>query len=505
MNVYAYTRVSTRKQGELGVSLNEQRDAISAYALKHNLDIVAWFEECVTAAKAGRPAFNEMMRGLRRGKADGVIIHKIDRSARNLRDWTDIGELIDGGVSVHFANESLDLHSRGGRLSADIQAIVAADYIRNLREEIRKGIRGRLKEGLISHGAPLGYLNRGKGKVKEIDPFKGPLVRQAFEMYASGGHTLETIVGELHRRGLRNTRGKPLCLNSLSIILSNPFYSGLIRVKATGETHVGAHQPLISMALFNRVRAQIARKLRTQGWIHEFTFRGLFTCSLCGRRLLGEVQKGHKYYRCHTKGCPTKTFREEVLEAAVLSSWPSIAVGADEREQLLREIDKVRVDDDAGERQRQDGIKAQLANIQERHARLVDAVIDGLVDKASFEQRKAVLLVEERTLQESLAAGPVRAEAIKQLLSELLELASDAQLSYEIGNAVSRRELVQKLCSELTVAGKRVSVRPHFVLQHLVLRDPILRGAGDRETTRTAIAVAMYGSMKDAMTRTFAA
>ncbi len=51
-------------------------------------------------------------------------------------------------TEVHFANESLDLQSRGGRLSADIQAVVAADYIRNLREETRKGFYGRLKQGL---------------------------------------------------------------------------------------------------------------------------------------------------------------------------------------------------------------------------------------------------------------------------------------------------------------------------------------------------------------------
>jgi site-specific DNA recombinase len=70
------------------------------------------------------------------------------RSARNLKDWADLGELIDSDLEVHFANESLDLHSRGGRLSADIQAVVAADYIRNLREERIKGFYGRLKQGL---------------------------------------------------------------------------------------------------------------------------------------------------------------------------------------------------------------------------------------------------------------------------------------------------------------------------------------------------------------------
>ena len=93
-----------------------------------------------------------MIAALRKGQADGLVIHKIDRSARNFGDWAKIGELADAGIDVHFATESLDFRSRGGRLSADIQAVIAADYIRNLREETIKGINGRLKQGLYPFG-----------------------------------------------------------------------------------------------------------------------------------------------------------------------------------------------------------------------------------------------------------------------------------------------------------------------------------------------------------------
>src|SRR5262249_16284240 len=167
-------------QGEKGVSLQEQHDAIERYAQRNGLKISEWFEERETAAKRGRPIFNKMLKLLNRGKSDGVIIHKIDRSARNLKDWADLGELIDQGIEVHFANESLDLHSRGGRLSADIQAVVASDYIRNLREETRKGFYGRLKQGIYPLPAPLGYLDMGKGKPKELDPTKAPLGQKGF-------------------------------------------------------------------------------------------------------------------------------------------------------------------------------------------------------------------------------------------------------------------------------------------------------------------------------------
>src|SRR5260221_10334030 len=103
-NFFGYIRVSTAKQGQQGVSLQEQRDAILGYVSRAGAEIVSWFEEQETAAKRGRPIFSKMLKMLRQGKADGVVLHKIDRGARNLKDWSDIADLIDTGIEVHFAN-----------------------------------------------------------------------------------------------------------------------------------------------------------------------------------------------------------------------------------------------------------------------------------------------------------------------------------------------------------------------------------------------------------------
>jgi DNA invertase Pin-like site-specific DNA recombinase len=99
---FAYVRVSTLKQGTQGSSLQEQRGAIEAYAQRNGISIVEWFEERVTAAKRGRSVFARMLKALERGRAHGIIIHKIDRSARNLRDWADLADLIDRGAEIHF-------------------------------------------------------------------------------------------------------------------------------------------------------------------------------------------------------------------------------------------------------------------------------------------------------------------------------------------------------------------------------------------------------------------
>src|SRR5258706_11392639 len=206
-----------------------------------------------TAAKRGRPIFNQAMKLLRQGKHKGIILHKLDRGARNLKDWAEIGELSDLGIEVHFVTESLDLQSRSGRLSADIQAVVSADYIRNLREETRKGFYGRLKQGLYPLQAPIGYDDNGGGKAKTIDPVKGPLVRKAFELYATARYSLETLGEELHRLGLRNHNGGRVTKNGLSTLLNNPFYIGIIRIRRTGEHFAGVHEPLIGKVLFDRV------------------------------------------------------------------------------------------------------------------------------------------------------------------------------------------------------------------------------------------------------------
>jgi DNA invertase Pin-like site-specific DNA recombinase len=69
---FGYIRVSTAKQGEHGVSLQQQREAIERYCQRSSLEIVRWFEEQETAAKRGRPVFNEMLRSLRQKRAEGV-------------------------------------------------------------------------------------------------------------------------------------------------------------------------------------------------------------------------------------------------------------------------------------------------------------------------------------------------------------------------------------------------------------------------------------------------
>lgn len=449
---YAYIRVSTSKQGEHSSSLAEQKSAIEAFAARNNLTISSWFEEVETAAKRGRRMFSQMMAQLEAGKADGIIIHKIDRSARNLRDWADLGDLIDRGIDVRFVSDNFDLLSRGGRLSADIQAVVAADYIRNLREEVKKGIYGRLKQGLYPFAAPIGYLNSGKGKVKAIDPVKGPLVRYMFERYATNTIAFEQLRHEMWAKGLRTSVGKPLYDNSMTAILNNPFYAGVIRIGTTSETFPGAHEPLITEALFERVQAILRRKTVPKAKKHQFLFRQMIGCGTCpGRHLTGECQKGRLYYRCHGPGCRSASWRGDVLEETVLDQVRRIRI--DEQElgdlgDLVREICQERERDT--ERLRA-SLALRLRHLDNRSIRLTDLLIDKVIDQPTFSVRKERFLLERQGIIDQQQQAD-RASPLTGIL-EKFEHNNNELLHYESLLDDEKRELIEIIGSNFSVSS----------------------------------------------------
>jgi site-specific DNA recombinase len=494
---YAYIRVSTVKQGERGSSLQEQRSAIETYARRHDLSITEWFEEKETAAKRGRRVFTRMLKALERGKAAGVIMHKIDRSARNLRDWSDLGELIDRGIAVHFAHESIDLLTPAGRLSADIQAVVAANYVRNLKDEVRKGFYGRLKQGLYPLRAPIGYLDRGGGMRKELDPIKAPLVRAAFELYAMGTMSIEELQQETYRRGLTMRSGKPISLSGLSGMLKNPFYMGIIEIKTTGQVFQGVHQPLISKELFDRVQMALDGRYAHRTTSHTFLFQRMLFCQHCGYRLIAERQKGHTYYRCHTKECPTTGLREEMIENGIKMLLERLPVDEQELEGLKELAIRQRSAWAAQRDEQKASLELSLANAEERLTRLTDALLDGVIDKELFETRKRTLLLERKGLKDRLEKLSADNSSPSDKLMAFLELAKKAPQSYRSGNLFEKRDLVKSVTSNLTVDQKNlvVKLRPGFAA--LATREKIAGCGPCRGDPRTHEELMKGGPLRD--------
>jgi site-specific DNA recombinase len=481
--------VSTARQGERSVSLPEQKGAIERYAEHSNLTIVEWFEERETAAKLGRPIWTRMLRELRRGRAKGVIIHKIDRSARNLKDWADLGELIDQGIEVHFANESLDLHSRGGRLSADIQAVVASDYIRNLREETKKGLYGRLKQGFYPMRAPIGYLDNGAAKAKTIDPTKGPLVKKCFDLYANGQWSIPRLVEEMYRRGLRNHAAQRVTRNGMHSLLRNPFYTGIMRIKASGATYIGNHEALVPKTQFDRVQDILHGRVGTRVNVHHFLFRRFIRCAKCGYSLIGELQKGHVYYRCHKKECPKTIIREDLMTERVEQNLQKIRFTARESEHLRIRLAELKTSWAKDREAQLQALRVRIEQLVDRMNRLTDAYLDQSLDKAMFEERRAALLQERRTLEDTKRDWDENRRSIPDVISHCVELAGTAKSLYQNGSAGKKRLLLQTLVSNCAITYKTLDFVWQIPFQQIADRGNSDDGSPSKVIGRTDLLI----------------
>lgn len=482
---FSYVRVSTQRQGAYGTSLTEQQTAIDRYAQRYNLRIIEKFEERETAAKLGRPVFLAMLKALKQGKANGIVIHKIDRSARNLKDWADLGSLIDSGIEVHFANESLDLNSRGGRLSADIQAVVAADYIRNLREETRKGISGRLKQGLYPFPAPVGYLNGGKGNPKKIDSLQAPLVKKAFELYSSGNMGLNALVEKMFEVGLRNKNGRKISRNGLVGILKNSFYIGVIKIRSRNELFAGIHEPIVSKRLFDCVQDVFAGKRIPKKTRHFFIFRRIINCRICRNLLIAERKKGNVYYRCHTRKCLPKTVREDIIEEKVLEIYKKLQLSEEEFDLLQEEAINYRHEKERLKADRENSLSLEKSKIESRLAKLADAYVDEVFDRETYLAKKNELtlkLTEVKTKQESNNHNWVDYD---RQFKKFLELLKSLYLSYKSGNEEEKREMVKITFSNCIADGKSLSIKLKKPFQTVLERQPFPSGSPCRATART--------------------
>jgi DNA invertase Pin-like site-specific DNA recombinase len=489
-NVYGYIRVSGKKQ-EDGASLPEQKRIIKEYAKSNNLNIIHFYEETKTAAKRGRPFFSQMLENLKQDKAQGVIMHKIDRSARNLHDWAAIGDLIDNNIAVYFAHESLNLNERGGRLSADIQAVMASDYIRNLKQEILKGIRGRLKDGYYPSRAPVGYKDNGRGQLKTIHPKQGKLVKELFNLYASKEHNVITLADEMYKRGLRNYKGNRVCKSGISRILNNPFYIGVIKMK--DEFYEGKHEPLISTQLFKRVQLILTNRQNNRIIKHDYLFRKHLKCGECKYLMSGERQKGRVYYRCQTKGCSTKSVREDYVEHFVKNCLSTISLSRKEISHIETLFDgrKEHLGDIIEERVQ--GLTLQLSKYEKENERLLDAYLENIIDSETLSIKKEQILFKKREIQESISnARNMENEGVLSEESKFLELCYKPLKLYDSAILEEKREMLKNITSNLTVRGRSISFTMLSPYRELANRDILVLGDVTRGNTRTMTSQITY-------------
>ena len=154
-----YTRVSSKEQ-ELGYSIPAQQELLRSYGAQLGLVIEQELSDAETAKITGRPGFVGMVRYFKQHPACRVLlVEKTDRLYRNFKDYLTIDEL---DLEIHLVQENVILtkDSRSSeKFMHGIKVLMAKNYIDNLSEEVRKGLRTKASQGLYPSFAPLGYVN----------------------------------------------------------------------------------------------------------------------------------------------------------------------------------------------------------------------------------------------------------------------------------------------------------------------------------------------------------
>jgi site-specific DNA recombinase len=235
-NAVVYVRVSSKEQEREGFSIPAQRKLLKEYAELQGFRVMAEFEDIETAKKSGRTGFGEMIAYLSDEQASCriVLVEKTDRLYRNIRDWVTIADL---DLEVHLVKEGVVLRedSRSSeKFMHGIRVLMAKNYIDNLSEEVRKGMREKAEQGYWPTVAHVGYRNNLETKRIEIDRERGPVVAKLFEWYATGDMSLKELTVRAFSSGLTHPRsGRKMTKSEIHRILHNPIYAGEFVWKGT--------------------------------------------------------------------------------------------------------------------------------------------------------------------------------------------------------------------------------------------------------------------------------
>src|SRR5213593_4352364 len=206
-----YVRVSTKEQTE-NLSLPTQLRACEQYCRREGYELLERFKEEGESAKTtDRTELQKLLKYCRahKGKVHFVVVYDLTRFAREKYDHFALrAHLKSLGISLRSSTEPIDDTSTGKLMEGVLAAF--AQFDNDVRSDrTRAGMRAALELGRWTFFAPIGYLNapRWSGKSLVEDPERAPLVRRAFEQFATGRYTKQQVLDEVTRHGLRTRRG----------------------------------------------------------------------------------------------------------------------------------------------------------------------------------------------------------------------------------------------------------------------------------------------------------
>ena len=444
-----YCRVSSKEQEDKGYSLDAQEKLLKDYAFRNEFGIAKIYKISESASgKMIRKTFSEMLVFITKNGYNIILCEKIDRLTRNLKDAAIISDWINDNENheIHFVKENfvVNRNTRAHEnLVWDMKVAIARFYTNNLSEEVKKGQKAKLESGWMPQRACLGYLTTGeKGhKTHIIDEVLAPIIKEAFELYASGNYSLSYLAEVMFDEGLKTPSGKMLAKNTLHCMLTNPFYCG--KIVWNNNIYPGNQERIIDEDLFDKVQIRLTRPLSSAQYKkHLFLFKGLIRCGECGGLISWETQKGNIYGHCHHyHACSQdKRVREDALIDQLLPYLDKIKP---KTPKLIDWLEKAIGNDSPDDIKLQEGKKQALLDSLRRIDNRLDLVyndkLDGKITEEFYQRKYSEFSTEKNNLENKLKiVSPEKQEKkyergikIHRLACEAKDLISDIDKSVE--------------------------------------------------------------------------
>ncbi len=465
-----YLRVSTARQatkdGEVeGYSIPAQRSANIKKARELGATVIGEFVDAGASARsADRDGLQAMLARLADTslpKVDYVIVHKLDRLARDRAD--DVAILLEirkAGATLVSVSEQID-ETPAGTLMHGIVASFAEYYSRNLSTEAKKGLAEKVRRGGTPGQAPVGYLNslrRVDGvdvKSVIVDEHRAPHIQWAFAQYATGDWSISQLRDALEERGLKTRetlkyRGQPLSHSQVHRMLTQPYYKGQVRFK--NVLYDGKHDPLVDEITWQSVQDILAgrRLAGDRSWRHGHYLKGSLVCARCGGKIGYGWSKGkggkYNYFFClgrHTgrTSCDLPYLPAATIEKKIAAIWSRIrftpktlddiaAQATADFEQLLGQQETLA----AEQRQR-------LIQLERQKAKLIDAYMADALPVEDLKLRQNQLATEITDARHLIAESDIERTELKTRLQIVLALLQKARTTYDTAGDQTRQLL----------------------------------------------------------------
>ena len=462
---FLYVRKSTDEEDRQVLSIEAQLAELKEFAAKEKLEITASFEEAKTAKEPGRMRFGEMLQRLKNGEADGIISWHPDRLARNPIDGGQIIYLVDTGKikSLKFPTFWFE-DTPQGKFMLNIAFGQSKYFIDNLSENVKRGLRQKLRRGEYPGWAPLGYLNEYKNHTIIKDKIKHKLVKRIFELYSKGEYTLKSLTDKFNELGLISQTGKKLRPGVIHFILKNPFYYGVFKYK--GEIHEGNHEPIITKKLFDQAQQVMQNRGRPhKEKKHNYIFtNGFMKCGTCGCCITAEKQKGYIYYRCTKKktACEEKYLREEVLTEQLKNILQKVSLRDDWADWMIKKLDKEKQDTAQSSDAFITSLKNEISAIESKLDKLLDFHLDNVIEKSDYLKKKEELVNKKVALNEKITEIKDKGNNWLEPMRDFIFLLIKAKKIAGSGDSLELKAFLKNIGSNFILQGKKFGFLAEF-------------------------------------------